>query len=224
MGRPSDARERLLDVACRLIGRHGYGGLGVAEICSAAGVPKGSFYYFFESKQGLSHAVIDMHWAAQREQWTAILSGDEAGAGPLLGRLRTLFEATAATQRQQQREAGSVTGCLFATLALELSAQDQDARLHLQRVFDEQVTLVAALVEQAVELGEIPAWIRPTPAAKSVVAQLEGVVLFAKLANDPSQLDDLWEQTLLLLGAHALGAQMTDQATKAPASQSAERS
>ena len=200
MGRPSDARQRLLDVACTLIGRRGYSGLGVAEICTAAGVPKGSFYYFFDSKQGLSHAVIDQHWSAQRAQWTAILS-DNSRDGLVLPRLRTLFEATATTQREQQRNGGAVTGCLFANLALELSAQDHDARVHLQRVFDEQVDMIAGLIEEAAERGELRRPVRPMIAATAVVAQLEGLVLFAKLANDPSQLDHLWEQTLLLLGA-----------------------
>jgi TetR/AcrR family transcriptional repressor of nem operon len=36
--------------------------------------------------------------------------------------------------------------------------------------------------------------------AKSVVAQIEGMVLFAKLFNDPAQLDELWENSMRLLG------------------------
>jgi TetR/AcrR family transcriptional repressor of nem operon len=39
------------------------------------------------------------------------------------------------------------------------------------------------------------------PAAQAVVAQLEGAVLFAKLYNDTSRLDDLWANSLALLGA-----------------------
>jgi AcrR family transcriptional regulator len=43
--------------------------LGVAEICKAARVPKGSFYYHFESKEALALAVIDEHCAARRGDW-----------------------------------------------------------------------------------------------------------------------------------------------------------
>ncbi len=61
--------------------------------------------------------------------------------------------------------------------------------------------MIAGLIEEAAERAELRRPVRPMIAAKAVVAQLEGLVLFAKLANDPSQLDHLWEQTLLLLGA-----------------------
>lgn len=66
--------------------------LGVAEICKAAGVPKGRFYYFFESKEALAPAVIDEHWVGRQREWTGILNSD---AEPL-HRLRQLFEATEA--------------------------------------------------------------------------------------------------------------------------------
>jgi hypothetical protein len=109
------------------------------EICAAAGVPKGSFYYFFESKQALALTVIDEHWAAQQRQWVELLDNDR----PPLRRLRDLFDATETVQRAGQR------------------------------------------------------------AARSIVAQLEGRVLFAKLLNDPAQLETLWRNCLALLGAPA---------------------
>ena len=69
MGRTSDAREKILSAAQSLIELRGYSALGVAEICKAADVPKGSFYYFFESKEALALAVIDEHWADQERTW-----------------------------------------------------------------------------------------------------------------------------------------------------------
>ena len=42
-------------------------------------------------------------------------------------------------------------------------------------------------------------------AARSIVAQLEGQVLFAKLYNNTQRLGPLWANCLALLGAHALG-------------------
>jgi TetR/AcrR family transcriptional repressor of nem operon len=73
MGRTSDAKERILTAAQSLIEQRGYSALGVAEICKAAGVPKGSFYYFFDSKEELALAVLDEHWAGQYAGWNRIL-------------------------------------------------------------------------------------------------------------------------------------------------------
>ena len=71
MGRTSDAREKILSAAQSLIELRGYSALGVAEICKAADVPKGSFYYFFESKEALALAVIDVFLQMNGRELTA---------------------------------------------------------------------------------------------------------------------------------------------------------
>ncbi|MFJ5223147.1 TetR/AcrR family transcriptional regulator [Streptomyces sp. NPDC088400] len=196
MGRTSDARERILGAAQTLIELHGYSALGVAEICKAAGVPKGSFYYFFSSKEELALAVIDEHWSGQRDSWNRILHSED----PPLQRLRKLFEATEAGQRAGQESCGTISGCLFGNLTLEMSNQTEAIRERLQQIFDAQVDMVDSVVGEARERGE--AAVADThEAARSVVAQLEGQVLFAKLYNNTRNLDGLWRNCLALLGA-----------------------
>ena len=198
MGRTSDAREKILSAAQSLIELRGYSALGVAEICKAAGVPKGSFYYFFESKEALDLAVIDEHWAEQERTWTRILIG---GADPL-DRLRQLFEATEAAQSAGQQSCGTVSGCLFGNLTLEMSNHTEAVRKRLQEIFEAQVDMVAPVIAEALARKEI-AVSDPREAARAVVAQLEGQVLFAKLYNNTQLLGRLWANSLALLGAHA---------------------
>jgi TetR/AcrR family transcriptional repressor of nem operon len=201
MGRTSDARNRILDAAATLIEQRGYSAPGVAEICAAAGVPKGSFYYFFESKQALALTVIDEHWAAQRRQWEELLG---SGHDPLR-RLRDLFEATEQVQRTGQQQGGLVAGCLFGNLALELSNQAEEIRVRLQEIFEAQIDLIERVVVQAQEQGQAGPSVNAREAARSIVAQIEGRVLLAKLLNDPAQLETLWRNSLDLLQvpAHA---------------------
>ncbi|GII34125.1 TetR/AcrR family transcriptional regulator [Planotetraspora mira] len=196
MGRTSDARDKILSAAQTLIEQRGYTALGVAEICAAAGVPKGSFYHFFESKQALALTVIDEHWTEQRRQWTGLLGADR----PPLQRLRDLFEATEKVQRIGQQDNGTVVGCLFGNLALELSNQADDVRHRLQEIFDEQIKLIEKVVAEAHERGDTAATVDTHTAAQSIVAQLEGQVLFAKLLNDPGQIEAMWRNCLALLG------------------------
>jgi TetR/AcrR family transcriptional regulator, transcriptional repressor for nem operon len=196
MGRTSDAREKILQAAQQLIELRGYSALGVAEICKAAGVPKGSFYYFFESKEVLALAVIDKHWAAQHRDWERILLSD---AQPLQ-RLRQLFEETEAGQRVGQQSCGTVSGCLFGNLTLELSNQTEPIRARLQEIFDAQVDMVEQVVTDAQQRGDVSIS-DAREAARSVVAQLEGQVLFAKLYNNPQRLESLWVNCLSLLAA-----------------------
>jgi TetR/AcrR family transcriptional regulator, transcriptional repressor for nem operon len=198
MGRTSDAREKILSAAQSLIELRGYSALGVAEICKAADVPKGSFYYFFESKEALALAVIDEHWADQERAWRRILTGQAAP----LQRLRQLFEATEAAQLAGQQSCGTVSGCLFGNLTLEMSNHTEAVRTRLQEIFDAQVDLVAPVIVEALARKEIIV-ADPREAARSVVAQLEGQVLLAKLYNNTQLLGPLWANCLALLGARA---------------------
>ncbi|MFF4878634.1 TetR family transcriptional regulator C-terminal domain-containing protein [Micromonospora sp. NPDC000668] len=195
MGRTSDARNKILDSAATLIEQRGYSALGVAEICAAAGVPKGSFYYFFESKQALARTVIDEHWATQRRQWEQLLGSERDP----VRRLRDLFEATEEIQRAGQQKAGVVAGCLFGNLALELSNQAEEIRRRLQEIFEEQINLIEQVVVEAKERGLAGSSVDTREAARSIVAQIEGRVLLAKLLNDPAQLETLWRNCLDLL-------------------------
>jgi len=202
VGRASDAREKILTSAQSLIELRGYSALGVAEICKAAGVPKGSFYYFFASKEALALAVIDAEWEAQRQAWARVLHSD----APPLERLRQLLEETEADQRAGQHSCGTVSGCVFGNLTLELSNQTETIRERLQQIFDAQVEMVEAVITEALRRGD--AYVDDTQmAARSLIAQLEGQVLFAKLYNNTKRLNTLWDDCLSLLGAHRAAPQ-----------------
>ncbi|OII65668.1 TetR family transcriptional regulator [Streptomyces sp. CC53] len=197
MGRTSTARERLLDAAGTLMRHRGYSGLGVAEICAAAEVKKGSFYHFFDSKQDLTLQAIDAHWGEQQRSWAAELDG----SGPALDRLRRLLEGMALVQRRGKETCGTVDGCLLGNLALELGSQEPEVRARLDEIFDEQTALIAEVLDEAAAEAAIPREHADPSVARAVIAQLEGLVLFAKLKNDPAVLDTLWSHTRLLLGA-----------------------
>jgi len=195
MGRKSDAGDRILAAGAKLFGRRAYSAIGVAEIAAEAGVPKGSFYYFFPSKQALALAVVNQHWEHQRAEWLRILTTPDS----LTERLRALFVSTAEVQQQAVTGTGAVVGCLFGNLALEVSAQDDPVRIRLQEIFEEQIDIVEDAIRVAVEADELVVS-APRETAKAIVAQIEGMVLFAKLFNDPGQLDRLWQNSMRLLG------------------------
>jgi len=206
MRRAGDAREKILASAQSLIEVRGYSALGVAEICKAAGTPKGSFYYFFESKEALALAVIDAQWEAQRRIWARVLGSDAAP----LERLRHLFEETETDQRARQQSCGSVAGCLFGNLTLELSNQTETIRERLQQIFSAQVDMVEVVITEALGRGDIHVNdARMT--ARSLIAQLEGQVLFAKLYNSTQRLETLWDNCLSLLGARRAAAEISSQ-------------
>src|SRR5262249_40683539 len=74
MGRASDAKERLMEAVGELIWTGSYGGTTIDGICSKAGVKKGSFYYFFDSKADLADAAIQEDWERRRPELDSLFS------------------------------------------------------------------------------------------------------------------------------------------------------
>ena len=62
MGRVSHAKERLMEAVLELIWTGSYGNTTIDQICEKAGVKKGSFYYFFDSKADLAATAIESDW------------------------------------------------------------------------------------------------------------------------------------------------------------------
>lgn len=195
MGRTSTAHDRLVRAAHELMGDRGYSSVGVAEICRRAEVQKGSFYHFYDSKQALTIAVVNAHWDEQRQLWRSLLSGP----APALSRLERLLLAQAEGQRTSRALTGRASGCLLANLALELAHSEQAVATRLSEVFAEQIEMVQDALEQAATEGTVAKESATRDRAQAIVAQLEGMVLFAKLSNDPAVLDGLWQQVTALI-------------------------
>jgi TetR/AcrR family transcriptional repressor of nem operon len=66
MGRVSDAKERLMEAVRELIWAGSYGSTTIDHICEKAGVKKGSFYYFFDSKADLALTALNEEWEKRR--------------------------------------------------------------------------------------------------------------------------------------------------------------
>ncbi|HOX27206.1 MAG TPA: TetR/AcrR family transcriptional regulator [Candidatus Krumholzibacteria bacterium] len=84
----SDARDLLLAAAIALFARKGYHATSVREIVEAAGVTKPVLYYWFGSKEGLFHALVELAVAAHRE----VLASVRASGGTATERILLLGE------------------------------------------------------------------------------------------------------------------------------------
>lgn len=74
MGRVSDAKQRLMDAVLDLIWSGSYGTTTIDDICEKAGVKKGSFYYFFESKAELAAEAFEESWKDKRIELDTMFS------------------------------------------------------------------------------------------------------------------------------------------------------
>lgn len=193
---PPDSRDRIVRTALKLFCDKGYGAVGTAELCAAAGVLKGTLYHFFPSKLDVALAALHAYGEGFRREVVALAGAELSASDKVLA----LFAQARDQARSDVARSGTVHGCLHGNLALELAAADPRARQALDEV---AAGWVAALVPILAELqaeGRLAPGDDLERAARAVIAYLHGVVLMAKTANDPAVIDQLAGRVFALLG------------------------
>lgn len=198
MGRVSDAKERLMEAIGELIWKGSYGSTTIDHICEEAGVKKGSFYYFFNSKGDLALAALEAAWEQKRAELDAIFSPTIAP----LERLRKYCERNYRLQAEIKAECGFVLGCPLFSLATEVSTQEQPLQKKIQEIFDQQHKYFESAIRDAHAAGLIHA---PDSEAKAQVlfAYYNGLITEARIYNSLEILQDAARGTFELLGMKA---------------------
>ena len=83
----SDTRQQLLDTGQRMMVLKGFTGVGLNEILQTAGVPKGSFYHYFKSKEQYGQALLEEYfenYLADMDQRFAVADERARAADELL--------------------------------------------------------------------------------------------------------------------------------------------
>jgi TetR/AcrR family transcriptional repressor of nem operon len=196
MGRTSDAKQRLIAAMAELVHRRGYVDVGVDDVCKAADVRKGSFYYFFESKRDLMLAALDHQWQMGRDHLVGPVF--QTHAAPL-ERIERLFSRAATLEGANRASKGHVLGCPFGNIAAEVSAASEPA---VARRADQAFCGLAALVQgaltEAQQHGDLDRTVNVREAADALVAYFEGLALLAKTRNDPSLMRRLGARAIQL--------------------------
>lgn len=188
MGRVSNAKEKLIDSAVQLISNRSYSSVGVQDLCDHAGVKKGSFYYFFDSKKELTLRSLDAIWEYYRENFLNPMLNTEL---PLEKKLELLMDKSYIEYVKSKDSEGCISGCPFGNLALEMSTQDEEIRSKIQEIFSEWAAFFEKLVQEAVDKGELPENTDIKATSQSLIAYIEGLSLMCKTFNDPELVKNL---------------------------------
>ena len=119
--RKHETHERIVDVAARAIRRHGYAGVGVADVMKEAGLTHGGFYAHFDSRDAL---IIEALERAGRDSGEAVTRALERRAAKGVSAFRALVEAYLGDEHLASLE----TGCPVAALACDMPRQSDAVR------------------------------------------------------------------------------------------------
>ena len=191
MNRPrefDDTRSHLLDTGEAVIRGKGFAAVGLAELLTAAGVPKGSFYHYFRSKEGYGVDLLSRYFQRHEQDMQRWLM---EGPGTAASRLSHYFSQWAA---KHDVAAGQV-GCLAVKLSAEVCDLSEPMRAVLVQGMartEEQLAdaICAAQQDGSLELGQ------DAPLLAQALHQLWiGAELLARVQRSAAPLQQALQQT-----------------------------
>jgi len=176
----SDSKERILATGKELFLARGYAATTVDAICEKAGLTKGSFYYFFESKEELGLAVLD--WSLQRGAQILGNGPHRAIADPVERAISFLDHIANCSSELWSG------GCLLGSFSLELA--DTNARMQktVSGMFQTVADSFAKEIEPLVAQGAGKQMPTAHELAEQLLGTLEGSIVLAKAHRDPSRI------------------------------------
>ena len=176
------SRDALIRAGVALLSEKGYSATGLEEVLRSAGVPKGSFYHYFASKDAFGIVLIDTYaayFARKLDRWFL-----EEGAPPLQRLRNFVADARAGMARHAFRR-----GCVVGNLGQEMSALPESFRARLQGVLLDWQARTERCLRDAQAAGEIAPDADCAALAAFFWIGWEGAVLRAKLERAPEPLD-----------------------------------
>lgn len=160
----------------------GFAASGVKDITDAAGVPKGSFYAYFSSKEAFGAAILDHYWSDIETRLLPILESK----GSARQRITRFFSALT-----DEHEAGDfLLGCLVGNLSLELGGSSEPVRAELVRILGKWDQALAACVRSGQDgSDEVRTGLRAEELASLLIEAWEGAAIRGKVTRSRAPYD-----------------------------------
>jgi len=173
-------REQIVEAGLKCLLDRGFNGVGVKEITAAAGVPKGSFYNHFESKEALGAELVQHYGALSKRR--EILADKSV---PPLERLRLHYEAL----NRRLIASNFEQGCLLGNFSAEMAGQSRLIRESLARLFSRWTEDLEVAIADAQADGSISSNHSAADLAAFLLDAYEGTLLRARVERDRRPFD-----------------------------------
>lgn len=175
-------RDNILDHGQSIISRKGFSGVGLNEILIASGVPKGSFYHYFGSKEAFGEALLQRYFAGYLAELDRILSAPGLN---MAQRLINYWQNWHVTQ--------SLDDCQGKCLAVKLGAEVADLSEAMRMVMVRGTAGIMERIAQAIAAGgaegSLPVYASPTAVAQALYQTWLGASLMAKVLRNTQPLE-----------------------------------
>ena len=183
MNKSDAVRDRLLHHGLTLFREHGYHATGIQQIASAAGIPKGSFCYYFKSKEAFAVCAIE-HYAADIVADIQAFF-DKRDLAPLV-RLRAYFEDAL----MSMKSARTSHGCAIGNLLAEIGETNDVLQEALRVAWERLVGGLQAFLDEAQRGGTLPEKIDLYRLAELLLSSWEGALIAMRARQDTQPVED----------------------------------
>jgi TetR/AcrR family transcriptional regulator, transcriptional repressor for nem operon len=184
----AETRSKLIEVGTEILSEKGFDTTTIDEVLQRTGVPKGSFYYYFGSKEDFGLAVIDNYAFLYEQKLTRLLR--DPNQRPLQRIRNYIAELACALETHEFRR-----GCLIGNMGQELGGLDGVFRQRILDVLNSWSGFLADCLRQGQDAGEIRADLNVRQIASFFWFSWEGAILKAKLERSTRPLDEFVEVT-----------------------------
>ena len=182
-------REKLLDEGVAMLIDQGYHGTGLQDVLQAVGIPKGSFYNYFESKEQFAAAVIQHYIAPFIQQLDGYLRQSElSGSAALESYYRGQI---AESQRRQFRG-----GCLLGNLIGEIGETSETCRNAIRSALGRYRNKIMEAIEKGQREGAFRRDKTALEMADLLVNAWQGALLRMKVEQSVHPLEECYRNLL----------------------------
>jgi TetR/AcrR family transcriptional repressor of nem operon len=172
----TNTREEIIRKGAELIHVQGFNATGLQQILRAAEIPKGSFYFYFKSKEDFGLAVIDYFSGMINGIFAHYLNDKKTAPLKRLEKLMDFFESTF-------QKSGNTRGCPIGNLSLELADTHERLRVHLAGVIESLIEKIELCLKDAKLDKSIPVNMNTADTARFIFHGFEGAVLHMKVVK-----------------------------------------
>lgn len=189
--RTTGTREEILGAAQRIVARKGYAAVGISEVLADAGVPKGSFYHWFSSKDDFGRSLVEHYFEGYLANIDRIVERPVDAEHRLLEYWQSFYDMQVADECRGR--------CLVVKLGAEVSDLSDPMRLALITGIEAVIDRIERMVQEGLADGTVVIDGNARDVAKELYDGWIGASVIAKVNRRPEPLDRALQMTRVRL-------------------------
>jgi len=185
MDKKTIRKNEIIGASIGTMHRNGYNGTSIKDITEAAGIPKGSFYNYFEGKEEYAVEAISYYYKAMNKDASIFV---DKSLKPL-ERIKKFYRVKIERLSMEGREKGCFVGNLTEEVGSIYPSISEAAEKFHQKI----AKSICMNLREAREKGILTNEIEERILADFIVSAWQGVLLRSKVANTNNHLNDFYE-------------------------------